>query len=83
MTDLADVLTPNLGADLEKLAQAVVKDALQDGVPLETRLEVLKYATTYFIGVTKIADKMKDEDDESMGGFARRIDESAKTEGNA
>lgn len=52
MTDDID-----LGADLEKLAHQMLKDAVQEGVKLSERLEVFKILSNHHVNVEKVNSK--------------------------
>jgi len=57
-----------LGSDLSKLASTIVKQALEEGVDIDTRSDVLKTAGAFYISAEKIKLKMSD-DAEDMPTF--------------
>lgn len=69
-----------LGAELSRLAQKTVEQALKEGVELETRLEVLKVAGNFHIGTTRVKakDKEDDPDTPTFGNFKSLIDRAGK-----
>ena len=75
MTKKAD-----LGGSLKRLTQKLVDQALEDGVDLKDRLEVLKTAGAYFLGAEKIKLKTPDDDPEapSFGKFKDQINGASK-----
>jgi hypothetical protein len=75
----------DLGASLQKLAQAIVDQALTDGTDLDVRTETLKVVGAFWISQNKI--KLKSPDDEpdtaaTFDGFRARINGAGK-EANA
>lgn len=74
----------DLGNSLQKLAHALVDQSLQDGVALDTRLEVLKIAGAYHLGVAKIKLKSPDEEGGSatFSEFKKLINGAKGTEGH-
>lgn len=70
----------DLGGKLEKLALAVVDQALGEGVEIDTRLEALKVAGGFHISASKIKLKLADDDPETpnFGNFKARINGATK-----
>lgn len=59
----------DLGKKLNNLAVKLVDQALQDNVDLDTRLDVLKTAGSFYLGDEKLVSKKKPDEDPNNPTF--------------
>ena len=60
----------DIGSELAQLARKLAKDALGEQVVAETRLDIFKALTTYYVNTTKVSAKLQPDEDEGVPSIA-------------
>lgn len=70
-----------IGEKLAKLAQNLADTALQTGTSPETKLEIFKYLTTYYVNTTKVKKNPEESEHEgeSFDGWRSKSAETGGT----
>ena len=64
-------------SDIEKLAQTVAKEALQEGIEFQSKIDALKSLTPYYTALKKAAGQTEEPSDEpTMDEMRSQIEES-------